>query len=124
MKTISRNQARASLLLDYGPVQEFWLFSFERYNGMLGNQPTNNRAIEEQLMKHFIRDNLIYSFTFPKEFGNEFSIIVPADKLVGSVGDTLTVPNKLVLPKKFTREALDSDTMILIQNLIKKILIK
>ena len=66
---------------------------------MLGNQPTNNRAIEEQLMKHFIRDNLIYSFTFPKEFGNEFSIIVPADKLVGSVGDTLTVPNKLVLPK-------------------------
>ena len=31
------------VLLDYGPVQEFWLFSFERYNGILGNQPTNNR---------------------------------------------------------------------------------
>ena len=30
------------IILDFGPVQEFWLFSFERYNGILGNQPTNN----------------------------------------------------------------------------------
>jgi len=109
------------ILLDFGPVQEFWLFSFERYNGMLGNQPSNNRAIEEQLMKRFIRDNLIYSFTFSEEFRNEFSTVVVADKLVGSVGDTLTIPTKLILPNKYTRNALDLDTMTLIQNLIKKI---
>jgi len=29
-------------LLNFGPVYDFWLFSFERYNGILGNQPTNN----------------------------------------------------------------------------------
>lgn len=28
-------------LSDYGPVQEFWLFAFERYNGILGDQPTH-----------------------------------------------------------------------------------
>ena len=29
-------------LLDYGPVFSFWCFSFERYNGMLGDYHTNN----------------------------------------------------------------------------------
>lgn len=27
-------------LLNFGPVYDFWLFSFECYNGILGNQPT------------------------------------------------------------------------------------
>ena len=45
------------VVLDYGPVQEFWLFSFERYNGILGKQPSNNREIESQLMQRFLRDN-------------------------------------------------------------------
>ena len=39
------------VLLDYGPAHEFWLFSFERYNGLLGKQPTNNRAVEAQLLE-------------------------------------------------------------------------
>ena len=39
------------IILDYGPVQEFWLFSFERYNGIFGNQATNNRAIEETVLQ-------------------------------------------------------------------------
>lgn len=43
---------------DYGPMSSFWLFSFERYNGILGDRPTNNRAIEPQLLKRFIEENL------------------------------------------------------------------
>lgn len=35
-----------SVLLDYGPVFGFWLFSFERYNGQLGSTLTNNRSVE------------------------------------------------------------------------------
>lgn len=38
-------------LQDYGPLHSFWLYSFERYNGLLGNQPTNNRSIELQFPK-------------------------------------------------------------------------
>lgn len=35
----------------------FWLFSFKRFNGILGNEPTNNRSIEIQLMSRFMKDN-------------------------------------------------------------------
>ena len=38
-------------LKDYGPLHAFWLYSFERYNGLLGKQPTNNCSIEIQLIK-------------------------------------------------------------------------
>ena len=44
-------------ILDYGPMSSFWLFSFERYNGLLGDEPTNNRSIELQLINRFIKDN-------------------------------------------------------------------
>ena len=50
------------MLLDYGPSQELWLFSFERYNGFLGKQPTNNRAIEPQLMRRFYKITLQYHY--------------------------------------------------------------
>ena len=46
----------ASCVKDFGPCHTFWLFSFERYNGILGNQPTNNRSIEVQLMSRFMKD--------------------------------------------------------------------
>ena len=109
------------ILLDYGPVQEFWLFSFERYNGILGNQPTNNRAIEEQLMKRFIRDNMVNSFKFPQQFKDDFSSIVINEKLIGSVGETHLTYTKETLPSKYTRDAFDSDTRILVQTLIQKV---
>ena len=43
-----------SSLLNYGPVYSFWLFSYERYNGILGNFPTNRKSIEVQLMRRFL----------------------------------------------------------------------
>ena len=42
---------------DYGPMSTFWLFSFERFNGILGDEPTNNRSIELQLLTRFVKDN-------------------------------------------------------------------
>ena len=42
---------------DYGPMSSFWLFAFERFNGLLGDEPTNNRSIELQLMHRFLQDN-------------------------------------------------------------------
>ena len=48
----------ASCLREFGLVYSFWLFPFERYNGILEDQPTNNRSIEMQLMRRFLRDNL------------------------------------------------------------------
>ena len=42
---------------DFGPMSTFWLFSFERFNGILGDEPTNNRSIELQLLTRFVKDN-------------------------------------------------------------------
>ena len=71
-------------------MQEFWLFSFERYNGILGKQPSNNRSIEPQLMHSFLRDNLVSCLTYPTDFQEEFANVcnaVSKDQLVGSLKD-------------------------------------
>lgn len=76
---------------DYGPVYGFWLFAYERYNGILGYQPNNSRAIEPQLMSCFLRDNFAYNFEYPEEFSQEFgSFCMRNDLPVGSVGATLS----------------------------------
>ena len=38
---------------DYGLTYVFWLFAFERYNGILGSFPNNQKTIEVQLMERF-----------------------------------------------------------------------
>ena len=48
----------AACLREFGPIHSFWLFPFERYNGILEGQPSNNRSIEMQLMRRFQSDNL------------------------------------------------------------------
>ena len=35
-----------SCVRQYGPLYSFWLFSFERYNGILGNISNNEHNIE------------------------------------------------------------------------------
>ena len=45
------------VLRNYGPCYGYWLFSYERYNGILGKFPTNQRSIEIQLLRHFT-DNM------------------------------------------------------------------
>ena len=40
--------------LDYGPSDSFWLFAFERLNGILGLFSTNIQAIEIQLIRKFL----------------------------------------------------------------------
>ncbi|XP_016346834.1 uncharacterized protein LOC107692355 isoform X2 [Sinocyclocheilus anshuiensis] len=62
-------------MLDYGPVYSFWCFSFERFNGILGNFNSNNRAIEVQIMRQFQqRQQLRMPWTF--EYGAEFASIL------------------------------------------------
>ena len=42
-----------SFIQDYGPVYSFWLFPFERLNGILGSYHTNHHIISVQLMTRF-----------------------------------------------------------------------
>ena len=53
---------------DFGPLFSFWLFSFERFNGLLGDLPTNNQSIEVQLMRRFVHDNFyLQMLSFPNQ---------------------------------------------------------
>ena len=120
-----------SCIEDFGPISGFWLFPYERYNGILGELPNNNHSIEVQLMKRFLNDQSICQVTVPAQFSEEFKSLVDFNlhgKCVGSVGDTLD-PFKLnaamtlswdvtdlldkciVLPNYFTRGVFDASQL-------------
>lgn len=61
---------------DYGPIYSFWLFSFERYNGMLGNIPTNRKSIEIQFMNRFTRESILVTHKLPDMFQEQFTPLV------------------------------------------------
>lgn len=76
-------------ILDYGPVYSFWLFSFERYNGLLGNYITNQRSPEIQLMRKFIDDQYVKDLPLPSEFQDIFKPVL--DRLTAHHSGTLLV---------------------------------
>lgn len=71
-------------VLDYGPVYSFWLFAFERYNGILGSYQTNNRLIEVQLMRKFVSEQIARSIELPSVYSN-FKDLLPQSTNKGSL---------------------------------------
>ena len=77
---------------DYGPCYGYWLFSYERYNGILGNYHTNQLSIEIQLMRRFIENVHIRFLANPDMVGSEHFFIFKdllGAKSVGSASDTI-----------------------------------
>ena len=105
-------------IYDYGPLHGFWLYAFERYNGILGSMPNNNRSIEIQLMGRFLRESEVLSAAYPCDYYDDFVQCFPKHMTSGSVADTLSgdslnphftvqLPNCDVLfPKHCTRHVL------------------
>ena len=60
-------------ILDFGPVYSFWLFSFERLNGVLGSYRTNCKDISLQLMRRFsMSSHYVCVDSWPAEYRDEF----------------------------------------------------
>ena len=100
-------------IADYGPSHAFWLFSFERYNGLLGKIPTNNRSVELQFMNRFLEDNDFLSVPTPDEFNSDFSNLFPAKVVSVSFFEAVSTGSYLLdstiyFPKHHTK-ALFSD---------------
>ena len=79
---------------DYGPIHSFWVFAFERYNGILESLPNNNRCIEPQMMQRFIHDILTLSVSLPEEFHDILNPHLPSthcslSRVAGSLADTI-----------------------------------
>ena len=79
----------AECTLDYGPVYSFWLFSFERYNGVLGEFQTNNKSVEIQMMRKFLRDQCVYALAIPADYRNHFQELLDNFQ-TASVASSLT----------------------------------
>lgn len=61
---------------DFGPAYAFWLFSFERMNGILGSYHTNCHDISLQLMRRFVASLDCGSCNWPEEFKSEFAPLI------------------------------------------------
>ena len=101
-------------ILDYGPLHGFWLFSFKRYNGVLGRIATNNCSVEHQFMQRFLEDNDFLSISNPAEFSEEFSAMFSYHPSAGSVSETVNPSTSdeftsyqdrscIVLPNHYTK---------------------
>ena len=114
-----------SVVEDYGPVFGYWLFSFERYNAILGNQSNNHRDIESQLLNRFLRDNFIYSVEFPQEFCEDFKGVCSAEEsLVGSLHETTMsdmISGSVEVASCSRRGVLDGGDSVLLLQLYKKL---
>ena len=55
---------------NYGSMYGFWLFSFERYDGILGSFHANNREVEVQLIRRFLTMSALddLKYLMPPEF--------------------------------------------------------
>lgn len=67
---------RKDCVLDYGPVYSFWLFGFERLNGIMGSYHTNNRNISVHLMHRLLDSQISAPCNWPKEFSEPFLSIL------------------------------------------------
>ena len=85
-------------VLDYGPVYAFWLFSFERYNGILGDYGTNQRAVEIQLMRKFTSNQFVKDIPLPTVFRDIFQPLLTrlTSKQSGSLQDHLSTEHDCI----------------------------
>ena len=80
----------ADCIFHYGPVCGFWLFSFERYNGILGEYYTNNKSIELQLVRKFTKAQVISNLEFPDECNSDFQPLLDKVKNPANLNDLCT----------------------------------
>jgi hypothetical protein len=79
----------ASMIKLFGPVYAWWLFAFERFNGMLekvNNNGLDGGRIELTLMRNWVQTHLIYEFllAMPADASNRECRLI--DKLIKTEG--------------------------------------
>lgn len=59
---------------NYGSIYGFWLFSFERYNGILGSYHTNNKTVEIQIMRKLVTSGTLVNmqYSVPTQYSDLF----------------------------------------------------
>ncbi|SMN02307.1 hypothetical protein SPONN_807 [uncultured Candidatus Thioglobus sp.] len=74
---------------DHGPVYAFWLYAFERMNGILGSFQTNNHDVTIQLMRKFLNMQGVSLDQWPQDVRSEFLVLFQkCCKESGSLSET------------------------------------
>ena len=111
-------------ILDFGPLNHFWLFAFERFNGILGKLPNNNKSIETQMMKRFLSDTEVMRMPVPNEFQEDFQDFLSFHRNpVGSLGMDCSseAEKELQLPRHHIRCVFNSSELDELMNLFSGI---
>ena len=78
-------------ILEYGPLHALWLFPFEKFYGILGQLPHNNKSIEAQLFRQLLKDQHVIAIPHYTMFQEDFSeFLNDSATLVGSVANTFS----------------------------------
>ena len=75
-------------VLNYGPFSVFWLFPFERFNGILGNFHINKHDIEIQVMRKFLSGQQIRTAPLEEETHELNTLLQSAHQVKGSMLQT------------------------------------
>ena len=109
---------------DHGPVYAFWLYAFERMNGVLGSFHTNNHNVTVQLMRKFVSMQLVSTDQWPGEFRESFGpLLQPHLKEKGSVAETVC-PNEMSAVKPlppFSEAAFTDDEILKVEHAISSL---
>ena len=84
---------------NYGSIYGFWLFSFERYNGILGSYHTNNKTVEVHIMRKFKTSGILahMQFSLPEEYKDFFLFSCTAQlEPKGISGETVILPELMM----------------------------
>lgn len=74
---------------DHGPVYAFWLYAFERMNGVLASFHTSNHDVTIQLMRKFLSMQIVSLDQWPENIQHEFlPLFQKCCKESGSLSET------------------------------------
>lgn len=112
----------ASCIRQFGPIHGFWLFPFERYNGIMEGQPTNNRSIELQLMRRFLKDNVhLHLHHEAKQWPNADHFLNVLPDTPYDISSNASFDESIVPGSKCVIESLTADSVICVRKLYSKL---
>lgn len=103
---------------DYGPLHGFWCFGFERFNGILGSYPNNNRDVSITMMKKVL-DEIALDFTMVNPVFQQFIVDMSAQKMVGSLKESVSSTTSIHLLQPFTESVLSSTLIHLLTDMYR-----
>ncbi len=105
---------------NHGPVYYFWLFAFDRMNGIMGSMPTNNHQIPVQLMRKLTCMQVTDASQWPSEFEMKFtSVLNTFPRECGSLAPTVEhVSSKIQLLPPISERVFDDLERDHIRNLL------